>query len=205
MTLTNSKTPSSKAFESFVIGNRALCFWDADIHEVNVSFIQSIDPEYFSSLAELYSSILDGGKGETEISRQHAAVAVRMAHSQALEAFFSLLFASVQAPRCVFGWLSSCSNKELSQCVNEIQSGRNILTRFDGEYGSWEALAELTHYPLLTKEANGIDIIENFALLWTRLASDFTNDLFAKEYNCIKHGLRVRMGDTLQRLAYSPM
>ncbi|MCC6826351.1 MAG: hypothetical protein IT172_11455 [Acidobacteria bacterium] len=181
----------------FVIGKRPFCFWDAEILDINRQFLLDLDPNYFSFLADLYWGILSADEdGSDPKSRQYAAVGLRTAYSQGLEVFFSLLFASIQAPNCVFGWLSNYTNKDLFECVESIRNYKKILSRYQGTViRTWADIAELIHYPLTeTHPEEAAQMIKNFELLCSNFACDFVDPLFTREYNCIKHALRVKMG-----------
>lgn len=181
----------------FAIGDRACCAWYADIDNANEEFVNELDAEYFAFQAEHYWNLLSNRAEEADKKeRQYAAIALRTAYSQALEVFFSLLFASVQAPDCVFGWMSKYTNKDLYTCVDKIRNRRQILTRTSLPIRTWQDFAELIFAPFREKSnrEDAVTIVERFGLLWAGFAKDFTDRLFNEEYNCLKHGLRVRMG-----------
>lgn len=83
----------------FVVGEKdAFCVWDPDFRERNLTFIESVDADYFMYLAAVHGE-------QIAEEPQHAAFALRTAYHHGLETFFSLLFAAVQAPRVAYAWV----------------------------------------------------------------------------------------------------
>lgn len=177
----------------FVIHKQPFCFWDYDIATTNRRFIDRIDPQYFEFVGEVYSQLLKSDLGEKQ--KQYAAVAMRMAYSQGLEVLFSLLFASLQAPNCVVGWLSKYQLKHLRDLIDGIRNYRPMLSRFQNEFREWRDIVTAIFGSLGSEaiEANK-GILDGFASLWANFAQDFTEQTFTDEYNSIKHGLRVHIG-----------
>jgi len=74
--------------------------------------LRSLDADYFTFQGRQFARSL-----ETE-DAQRAAVALRSAYSHALETFFALLFAAIQAPDCVPAWLALYQPAELVALVD---------------------------------------------------------------------------------------
>lgn len=91
----------------FMIDTRPLCVWDTEIEAINLRFIRGIDPNYFQYVAESSFAALEGENAK------YAALTLRTAYSHALETFFALLCAALQAPDCVVGWILQYRNTEL--------------------------------------------------------------------------------------------
>jgi hypothetical protein len=173
---------------SFTVDETPYCVWDWDPRQLNIDYLQSIDPSYFERLAKFYGQHLEGEE------RQHAAIALRMAYSQGLESLFALICASVQAPDCVVGWLLRYKVVELESMVKKISNWRRVNSKLKLDRITWETLA-IAFTPFNTGDAEkDTRIKELFARLWSRFAHDFLDEKKRGEYNSIKHGLRIYMG-----------
>lgn len=171
-----------------IIDKRPLTFWDWELEIKNIEFLEGIDPEYFFYIAE--QNIL-----ELENENKHrAAITIRLAYSHALETLFALLGAVVQAPQCPLGWMLNYKNFELLNVTKDINVGAEVITRFKDQNISWKYLSKAIHHNLSEENRNKAKIVEGYGVLWSRLASDFTDPHFSYEYNGIKHGLRVSPG-----------
>lgn len=130
---------------------------------------------------------------ETEHGQQ-AATALRTTYEHALEIFISLLGAAIQAPDCVFGWLSRYKPGDLRLIVRGIMGSKSLHVRLPGQL-TWQSLSSIVHRSLVlidkTKEA---EIKTRFASFWECLARNYLDNDQGKEYNCIKHGLRIQPG-----------
>lgn len=181
----------------FVVNEKPYCFWDADMPEINTRFINQIDPNYFDYVANANFSILQNEDEEKidEKTKQYAAVTMRIAYSQGLEVLFSFLFASIQAPDCVIGWLLKYSNADLLDVVRKFRDYEKIFTKLPKEIKGWDALVNNIFFWLDENQKEiTAPILKGFARLWGQYAQDFLNVNFSNEYNSIKHGLRVHMG-----------
>jgi hypothetical protein len=193
----NKQLPPKEFCAPFVIDEKPHCFWDENIPETNMRFINQIDPNYFEYVANVNFGILNNENKEQidDKTRQYAAVTMRLAYSQGLEVLFSLLFASIQAPHCVVGWLLKYSNADLLNVVKKFRDYNEILHCFPITIRGWDTLVELffSGFDKEQKE-NLMPRIKGFALLWGQFSQDFLDSKFCDEYNSIKHGLRVYMG-----------
>lgn len=173
----------------FVVNETPYCFWDLDVHEKNLAFINKIDPKYFEHVADMHSELLEGEQ------QQYAAATLRIAYSQGLETLFALLCAVVQAPDCVIGWFLKYRNSELSDLVKKISDGRVIYSKLRRHRVNWRVIADLVFSQFSTGDVEADERIRaNFSRLWSHFASDFLNETFDREYNSIKHGSRAKMG-----------
>lgn len=195
------------------INNRKLAFWDYELRKKNLDFINQIDPEYFKFVAKTNFNILNDEEVDKR-EKQYAAMNLNAAYSQGLEALFSLLFATLQAPYCVIGWILKYENNDLKEIVEKFSNGQEIITNFyekqeiveklpDGnevvtehyeKIETWENVANLI-FSFSDKELsiNYSNKIRGFAELWRRFAKDFLSKRNKDEYNSIKHGLRLGM------------
>jgi hypothetical protein len=153
-----------------------------------MEFIDGIDTDYYDFLCRTYLDCED---------KKRASIALRSAYLHALETFFSLLGATVQAPQAAYAWIAKCNNSSLRSFVNRINSrDKTLYTRlnFQGQPISWELIAGVIFDRYMAGTDKQKRTIESFAKLWARLASEFIDDNYIDEYNSIKHGFRVRSG-----------
>ena len=175
----------------FAIYETPCVVWGWDLPEENLRFLQGLDPDYFKHMVSLHSAELEG------TDSQYAAVAIRVAYSHALECFFSLLAALIQAPDCVAGWLCRYTERgHLVPLVRDIQRGVRVLTKLRPPEITWAKLSMFVHGHANPKddEAKLRRRIDRFSELWGHFAHEYLDDTRRTEYNCIKHGLRVRAG-----------
>jgi hypothetical protein len=170
----------------FVINTRPLCVWDTEIKAINLQFMKNFDPSYFKYVAESNIPLLEGQEAK------HAALALRTTYSHALETFFALLGAALQAPDCVVGWMTQYRNNELDSLIDKIQTGTDFRVRFVFER-NWRGLARLIFRGLQPLE--NFDAIANrFGDAWQDFAHDFLDSKKRSEYNSLKHGFRITHG-----------
>jgi hypothetical protein len=111
---------------------------------------------------------------EASHEKQYAATALRIAYSQALETFFALLCATIQAPDCVIGWMLKYRVYELEDLVKKIRERRKIYSKFRADRFMWEVIAEIIFMYFRTGDDQKDEAIrKNFSGLWRRLSSDF--------------------------------
>lgn len=179
----------------FIVGERPLCVWDENIYNRNEKFLKSIDPSYFEYLCKIHSRLIDTEKEETNSEEQHAALALRTAYSQALETLFALIFASVQAPGCIPAWINAYQNHELKSLVRKVQKEEPIISTLDIEKPSWSDIYDSIFPPSDMNSSGHSDSVKSgFIKTWRYFAYDFLSDSSTREYNSIKHGLRVSSG-----------
>jgi hypothetical protein len=173
----------------FAVNETPYCFWDLDVHDKNLEFINKIDPKYFEHVADMHGELLEGEQ------KQYAAATLRIAYSQGLETLFALLCAVVQAPDCVIGWFLKYRNSELFDLVRKITEGQIIYSKLRCHRVTWRVIADLVFSRFSTGDTETDERIRtNFSRLWSHFASDFLYDNFDREYNSIKHGSRAKMG-----------
>lgn len=179
----------------FVVDERPLCVWDTDIHRKNTQFLDGIDASYFEYLCQIHGPLIDDETGTTTREEQHAALALRTAYSQALETLFALIFASIQAPWCVPAWINAYKNHELRSVVRKIQEGQALISSLDVEKPEWSDIYDSLFTPFDAEDTAYNSSLKNgFIKTWKRFAYDFLSSSASREYNSIKHGLRVRSG-----------
>ncbi len=117
-----------------------------------------------------------------------------MVYSHALESFLAFLFAALQAPDCVIGWIHRYELAHLKSLVQKINAHERILSKIRAPVRSWRDISNTIMTFILKDKAKEKRIKAGFAEAWRRFADDFVHEPFVKEYNSIKHGLRVRGG-----------
>jgi hypothetical protein len=175
----------------FFVNERPFCLWDFSPREINLEFINGIDPDYFGFLADVYTStsVLDDQQGQ-------AALALRTSYSHGLETLFSLLFAALQAPDCVVGWLQKYGIDDLRLLIVKARDSKPIRTRIRPKPITWSGISAMIFGPASFEGTTKTkaEIVDSFAILWSRLSKDFLDRGISAEYNGVKHGLRVRSG-----------
>ena len=179
----------------FVVDERPLCVWGTDIHHKNTRFLDGVDASYFEYLCQIHAPQIDDQTGETTKEEQHAALALRTAYSQALETLFALVFASIQSPWCIPAWINAYKNHELRSVVRKIQEGKSLTSSLDVKNPEWSDIYDSLFTPFdVENTAYNLSIKSGFIKTWKRFAHDFLSNSASREYNSIKHGLRVRSG-----------
>lgn len=177
-----------------IIEERGLAFWDYEILEKNLNFINLIDPEYFEYVAKSNFAVLED-EVSNEKSKQYAAINLRSAYFQGLEVLFSLLFATIQAPDCVIGWILKYTNTNLSEVIKKFVNGDDITTQYIEPIENWMNVSSLIFsFPKDEQSQVPRSKIENFAKLWSKFAKDFLETKNEDEYKGFKHGFRIKVG-----------
>src|SRR4030042_3720148 len=172
----------------FFVGDRPHAAWDPDIQGKNLELLRSFDIRYFEYLADVHWAQMGAE------DRQRAATALRITYGLALETFFSLLGAALQAPDCVFGWLYNYKDEDLRLIVQGIKGSKMLQTRFRGQI-QWASLSSAVHRNLvLPDQSKEPEIKAGFASFWASLAADHLDPGLRSEFNSIKHGMRIQPG-----------
>jgi hypothetical protein len=126
----------------------------------------------------------------------HAALTIRNTYFHSLETFFSLLCAAIQAPHFPVAWVMKCTTPELRDIIAIIKDRKNaLLTYLNLDSISFNSLSQIIFNTIgFGDEDKNRNSNELFAELWSNLASDFLDEQKIDEYNCIKHGLRLKTG-----------
>ncbi len=191
----------------FAVGEDPYCVWDWDLRNRNVQHLKSLDPRYFDYVARANFAHLDAEDTE---ERRRAATAIRAAYHHGLESFFALLFATLQAPDCLVGWMQIYMPVKLRELVKALdpmlaergddrdrarhrhaQLSQHLKVR---PRATWEGVSATVNLVPGDDEERAKRVRENFANLWRGFGKDFVNQNFTDEYNSIKHGLRAGSG-----------
>jgi hypothetical protein len=178
-------------YSKFVVNEWPWCVWEEDLPNRNLELINSLDPTYFKYLANVHRQSFETGEHQ-----QHAALALRTSYAHGLETFFAILFATIQAPDCVIGWLQKYDAKDLRQLIEKVQQGKPIRSKLRSQPHSWHAVAHMVLPPIAFQDTREQEdkIKEQFAASWVRFAQDFLEEKSTQEYNSIKHGFRISNG-----------
>ncbi len=119
-------------YSKFTVDEIPWCAWDWDLKKQNLNFIEGVDPTYFEYLAKVYVNSPD-------IDQEHkAALALRTAYSHGIETFFSFLFAAIQAPDCIIGWVHKYQIHDLKSLIEKVNHRKHIYTKIDIAPITWE-------------------------------------------------------------------
>ena len=175
----------------FMVDAVPYCLWsEKNPKDLTIEFLDNIQPKFFEYQADTNLNKLNYKK-----RRQMAAIALRTAYSHGLEALFSLLCASIQAPHCVPGWMLFCKNKQLYSLLGKINDSKQIDCMPQVPV-SWKNISSAIFASLVLPDKKKEENIKTgFAKLWSKWSSDFVKGDFSREYNSIKHGFRVKPGE----------
>src|SRR6266508_202354 len=175
-------------YSKFVVNETPWCAWEWNLEKQNLGFIEDIDPYYFEYLARAYANSPDS-------EQEHkAALALRTAYSHGLETFFSFLFAAIQAPDCVIGWVHKYENKDLKSLIEKANHRRHINTKLQINSITWPDIANAILLFTLDDKEKETRIKQKFSVAWHNFSDDYLKPNFTQEYNSIKHWFRARSG-----------
>lgn len=172
---------------TFVVNDEPYSLWDQDPVRRTKEFLDSIDPGFFSYLAEAHAENLESAE-----HKRRVATASRMAYLHGLETFMTLVGAAVQAPQAPYAWVALAQTHLLRGVVERINTGdatlHTELTEWDR---TWAGLAGRVF--AYSGQANGWpETAESFGRAWRLLAGEFLDQNNQDEYNSLKHGFRIR-------------
>jgi len=166
-----------------------MCVWAPDIEQTNLRFLRGLDPSFFLYQAGAHSNATEARDA------MHAALALRLNYGMAVEALFALLCAIVQAPDCVFGWLSAYRNEELRDLVERISSGQKVRSLQPFRPCTWRQVSAVLLAPLEAKDTvQHTTFTGLFEKAWKVFSRELLTRDSAREYNSLKHSFRVQPG-----------
>lgn len=177
-------------YDAFFVGRQPQVMWGTSLREKNLEFLRGIDAGYFSHIALTNGPLLDGE------NKHYAAVAIRIAHGQALETLVGLIAAALQAPHCPLGWMVAYQNQHLKDAITDISGSipdrSHLVPLANGQPLDLlaEETLEATPWPKEKKEFRA----RAFARCWKRWCAEFLDEYQTAEYNALKHGNRARLG-----------
>jgi len=182
------RLPNGIEFCRFAVFETPHCVWGRDLRSQNLRFLESLEPKYFDHLADTQVGLLEGENARL------SALTLRIGYSQALEALFALLGATLQAPDAIPSWLQLYGLGELRSLVDAITRSKPVLCFLNDDPRSWSDLAKVVDQYVPGDATAKKTIDAGFGRAWERFASDFLDEQFTDEYNGIKHGFRIRPG-----------
>jgi len=169
-----------------VVNEEPYCIWEVDLKNRNIEFIESIDVDYFEYLLNIHANSED---------EKRASVALKSALHHAVETFFSLLGAYIQASDCAYAWVAKCSNKDLRLLIAKIIEGnRGTYTSLNLDEVSFDSVACLIFKCYMPDSEKGDLTKKLFSKFWHRMGQEFLEEKNIDEYNSLKHGFRVKSG-----------
>jgi hypothetical protein len=170
----------------FFVNQEPYCIWEINVQERNKEFLNGIDTDFFDYVVELHLNAED---------KKRASIALRSTLHHAMETMFSLLGAYIQAPDCVYAWITKCSNRDLRELIDSVGRYNNsIRSKLLIEEISWEEISKSIFRGYLPESEKNEKTTKLFAELWSSLAQEFLEQSHIDEYNSIKHGFRIRSG-----------
>lgn len=180
---------------AFCVVERPCCIWapPSTLAELNLLTVDGIHPEFFTVRA---ANLI--GELETK-NAPWAAMTLRTDYSHACESVLALLFATLQAPHCVFGWLDLYRNEDLDEMCRRIVSGRTYPHMLIRQPTSWMEVANhvLGNAPETLRHESGStttrgELCRGAAAAIEFIAQDFLDPSQRAEYNAFKHGFRIQ-------------
>jgi hypothetical protein len=172
---------------TFVVNDEPYSLWDPDPGNRTKEFLDSIDPGFFSYLAESHAENLDSAE-----HKRRVATAARMAYLHGIETLMTLVGAAVQAPQAPYAWVWLAKTDLLRAVVERISKGDPALhTELVQWDRTWEGLAKRV-FSHCTQENGWPKTAQSFGYVWRMFASEFLDEMNQLEYNSLKHGFRIR-------------
>ncbi|UYV12420.1 MAG: hypothetical protein NCW75_14110 [Phycisphaera sp.] len=191
-----------------VVGERPLVLLGTNTDYDNLNYLRAFEVDYFSSVAALFCDEFE--HTEDQGQRSKCATAIRSTYGHAIESLMAIIGAATQAPHGVGLWLNEYTLRDLRHVVSCVRNStpayfklttkQNQLT--DGKSRlTWNELSNLVHSHCQAWDADKrTRISDGFASFWQRVSSDFMDEHQQREYNSIKHGVRVRPGGFTLRI-----
>lgn len=183
----NEEEGSLVEWRALMVDEKPYSMWGYDLTAQNDTFLVGLDPAFFNHLVEAQVPLLSGS------NKQHAAMAIRTAYAHALETFFALACAAVQAPDCPLGWILRYQPGDVPRVVRKIHEGIPLPARL-ALTDRWRGLSQQIHLFQHADPTEDKRIKDFFAETWALLAHDYLDRVASDEYNSMKHGLRVKAG-----------
>ncbi|MCL4550816.1 MAG: hypothetical protein M1495_19865 [Bacteroidetes bacterium] len=185
-------------YNLFCVDEIPYCIWDGEYQNINSEYIKRVEPHYYEYVAQSNYDIINDSEADKE-SKQFAAISLRSYYTQAMETLFALIFATLQAPTCIPGWMMKYKNYDLYKLVEKTDNNIPLKIRFTKvENISWNSIIKLIFHYFDEKEIDAKNIIvKNFTDLLSSFASDYLDKNLHNEYNSVKHGLRAKAGGSV--------
>jgi hypothetical protein len=172
----------------YKVDDRPYCCWEDNLIKRNLEFINSIDTSYFRYTANIHATNLDSE------NKQNAAFALRQIFHHVLETMFTIICASLQAPKCIYGWIQKSEIGDVRKIIKSINRNDEVFNVIGLSNITWEKYFDEIFYVKSNPNVNIKEISNSFAKFLNNISSDFLDDYCIKEYNSFKHGFRLRPG-----------
>lgn len=179
----------------FCVDESPFCVYEHDLSEINKRYINGITPEYLYFICAQNEKVLND-KAETKESKKYASMNLRITYAQSLETLFSLLFAMLQAPGFIPGWMMRYKGYHLKNLIQKVNDEIPIKTKFYKIHNiSWKSIVGLICHGISSDNPNiKENLVSDFSKLLSLLAMDFQDKNLQLEYKSIKHGNRANFG-----------
>jgi len=173
----------------FLVDDTAFCVCDVDMERKSKQFLKAIDADYFRYIAEIHSENLNDEK-----DRIRASMVLRTTYYQALETFFSLVGALLQAHKCEYAFIMKANTFNLKKLIGKINESPEKIQHIylSDDVITWWRISEIVYDGIVTD--NKLTFVEGYARSWKKFSFDFLDDNHRNEFNSLKHGFRVSSG-----------
>src|SRR6476660_7981125 len=149
----------------FVVDTDPYAAWDPEPAETNREFLDNVDPEFFQHVAEAHTDMLQSAE-------RQAAQALRLFYGHAVETTVALLFAAVQSPHYVPGWIHFYQMRHLRSLVAKLNAEEEILSVHRISRFSWRRISDIVHKAFALEDKERESAIKvGFADFWQFLGS----------------------------------
>jgi hypothetical protein len=155
--------------------------------------IEGIEPNFFIARSRHLFDELE------QSERNWIGMSIRADYGHAVESMLALLFASIQAPLCIMGWLDLYRVEDIEELCKSIRNGVPFAHMLLARPKSLRDVVEhvLGRLPPVVEGADGIKttrglIVEGSLAALHHMIDDFLDVDGRAEYNAYKHGFRLR-------------
>jgi len=182
----------------FKVFETPVAIWGANLSDENREFLNDYDCNYFQEISQLLYDALKNDKLENE-RRNALLISLRQTYLNSIESFFAFLFASIQSPDCIFGWLLKYQTKDLKALVQSINNGKSVFNKYEIELSSWDVLYSKV-FPTKLFDNDSLMLKEKELKAIKIFANEFLDEVVSSEYNSIKHGVRCKQNSISKML-----
>lgn len=180
---------------AFYVNKRPVCIWAPPpmLKEMNERVVDGIRPEFFiAKSTHLFNEL-------TKTKEPWVGMSLRADYGHAVESVLALLFASIQAPLCIMGWLDLYRVEDIEELCDSLSKGRPFEHMLLDHPKSLRDIVEHVLRPMdaVVVGPDGIEvrreqILEGSLAALQRMIEDFLDADARAEYNAYKHGYRLR-------------
>jgi len=176
------------------VNEKSYAFWGTQLKEQNRDCIATIEPDLWKNLFNTAVAPFAEENREKQVLVA-SATAARIQYGFALETLFALLFAAIQAPHCVIGWLQHYRLRDIDSLIDKINSRTQIPVGVNLSEISWTSISERIHcnFTMDDKKVEQ-ETKEYFVKALKRFSDELLDEGKRCEFNSLKHSMRVRAG-----------